>query len=378
MSDDGIAIMVQPGLSDRLVPRLLLEQGGLWRECDEPIAHVSPTVARNQLANAMRLALSPDAAGVTQPIKGLSGKCAALYQCVVGDDLRRVLKDVSSRDDPPVLRIHISEGYEWIPWEVMYDGDFLGLGFRITRLPITRTPPDRPPGGVHPVQRVQSLLGRGVTNTAEEFKNWHETFVGLLPPTVAATLLPEQENDGGWPQRNNIMEQLDALPDIVHVTCHGIRDKELGPIWTLDIQNPKGAWAYTIAPQDVAVMSTLADVRPLVFGNACGDDVAGTDDDADKTSAAEAGSQELARTFFATGALNVVGSFAPIRRDLALRFAPIFYRHLLVGGDDIGTALWRSKLQCLAAVGDQDPSFLFYCLYGPAETHYAPVNGGSP
>jgi hypothetical protein len=64
-----------------------------------------------------------------------------------------------------------------------------------------------------------------------------------------------------------------------------------------------------------------------------------------------------------------VGTLAPISKSVSLRFAKQFYAHLLDEGLSIGKALWRTKLDFKTA-GELDPSWLFYCLYGPHETQF--------
>jgi hypothetical protein len=108
-----------------------------------------------------------------------------------------------------------------------------------------------------------------------------------------------------------------------------------------------------------------------VFGNACAS--AGAD---------LAALQGFGASFMVGGALNFVGTFAPITKTMAVEFAKRFYANLF--GDNvrpplpIGEALRATKASFVAQ-SCTDPSYLFYCLYGPCDSTYVPVkdNAGS-
>ena len=95
-----------------------------------------------------------------------------------------------------------------------------------------------------------------------------------------------------------------------------------------------------------------------MFGNACASNAAGNQGGL---------STGLGTSFFTQGALNFVGTFAPITKSLAIEFARQFYLRLLQDQMPIGKALWATKKHFFD-LGGNDPSYLFYCLYGPSET----------
>ena len=64
-----------------------------------------------------------------------------------------------------------------------------------------------------------------------------------------------------------------------------------------------------------------------------------------------------------------VGTFAPVRKALAVEFAQRFYNNLLVSQMPVGQALWATKKQYVDEQAT-DPSWLFYCMYGPPETRF--------
>ena len=350
------------------VPALLLEERGLWRRTELVGTGDDPQQARAALNEALRSAVATDS-DVEQPIEALQFPAMALYRAIIPADLAEVLakaRDEAS-EEAPLLRIHLEPRYEWIPWEVLHDGtDFLGLRFRIARLPIVVHPPEQPVDFIHPVRDVRSVLGRHVTEPSNgDFARWRATFDSLLPEGVETQLTPPAEGDEGWPQLNVLL----LAADILHVTCHGLRDPSTGPYWTLDPRKPKGTFAYELSRGVVSSLTEpFRNTRPLVFGNACAND-------ADPTVDPDAG-PPLATDLFRTGALNFVGSLAPLRRELAITFARLFYEELLRERHTIGQALLDAKRRCQASEEARtDPTYLFYCLYGPPETRYGVVDG---
>ncbi len=344
------------------VPALLLEERGLWRRTEPVGTGDDPQQARAKLTEALRSAVRKDA-DVDEPIQALMLPAMALYRAIVPQDLQDVLAaHAEDADDPPRLRIHLEPRYEWIPWECLHDGtEFLGLRFQIARLPIVVHPPEQPADSVHPVKTVRSVLGRYVTDGANgDFEKWRTTFDTLLPAGVEPELTPLDEHDEKWPLINVLLQSA----DILHVTCHGLRD-DSGPYWTLDPRKPKATYAYTLNSGVVGSLSSaFSRTRPLVFGNACA--VAAPEE------ATAEDRPPLATELFRTGALNFVGSLAPLRRELAISFARMFYEELLGQERPIARALLEAKRRChVAPEAAADPTYLFYCLYGPPETRYA-------
>jgi hypothetical protein len=147
----------------------------------------------------------------------------------------------------------------------------------------------------------------------------------------------------------------------VHVTCHGgLKDDKREAYWTLDHTNPI-TFDYRIYQSFVRTLGLVS--RPLVFGNACAS--AGTQTDL-------AALQGFGAAFLSGGgALNFVGTFAPITRTTAVVFAERFYAQLF-SGLPVGEALRRTKAG-FAAQDLKDPSYLFYCLYGPPDSTYVAV-----
>ena len=361
-----IEIMTQPTRPD-VPPRLLMSDGGIWRDLGAPSTG-------NFLANkqAMTKAMHEAVANPHEfqnAVLSLRVPGTNLFKELVPPTLEEALRELlknSDDGDPPLLRIHLDAGHEWIPWEVLHTGkDFLGLRFRIARLPIVQSPPAVPADCEHPVTRVRSLLGREIAEpTDPDFDKWLQMFTGLVPPGAANFVPPDAAGDT-WPETLALLEEA----DILHVTCHGMRD-DAGPYWNFNPSKKKALSANTLSSGQVSMLSDIFDeTHPLVFGNAC------APQEADPPAESEA--PALGTAFFQTGALNFVGTVAPIRRPVALRFARYFFEELLGKQDPVSDAVLQAKRKCHELDEEpRDPTYLFYCLYGPPETRYLTDNGG--
>jgi len=316
-----------------------------------------------------RIAQMPDA--VVWP--ALRAVCLKqLYEQLVPVRLREVLHaaaDTAAGDDVPVLRIHTP--IDWIPWELMHDGiDFLGLRFQIARLPIGPNAPTLDGQREHQVHRVYNLLARNLFTKAGLFGQWQQTFVPLLDPAVQEIRFPAAASDGDdYPTLGDLEQAM--RPDILHITCHGGEvDPDDGKVyWTLD-HRAQFHWDYRIKADIVEMLgqttAIFAETRPLVFGNACAS--------ARTTAAGGAASGPglvpgFGPVFFAQGAAAFIGTFVPITETLSVQFACTFYERLLHDGLPIAQALWATK-RYFRDQGGNDPSYLFYCLYGLPETRF--------
>jgi hypothetical protein len=347
-------------------PSIYVRHDGVWREPPPltPTSGIDGGQLRDRLDGVLKAVM--DAGGGLPPeVKGLG---FSLYESLVPDSIRRHLYRVADDAEPgkpPLLQIHVHRSYDWIPWELLYDGrDFLGLRFQIARLPIVAKPPDMSDRTKHPLRRVRSILGADVLPDPPdgEFDRWRKTFHGLLPPAAEELRVPPADlAEEAWPTMDIFKDCQED--DILHFTCHGtVREGE--PRWTLKQGDPQ-YWLYDITTMMLPTLN-LSRTRPLVFGNAC------------KSGPSEAGLLPgLASSLFGQGALNVIATFAPISRTLAIEFARFFYERLLgpngASGSPIAEALCATKQHFTErASGDPsaDPSYLFYCLYGPPDTRF--------
>ena len=373
---DVVSLMVLPPLVPDTPPQILMESDGVWRDMSPAggmRSEVSVKQTKEQIDRLLGLVMKDVENGTPLSGRGknLTSKFGDLYEDLLPQSVRDELFAKSPQQpadaaDVPTLLIHLHPQSEWVPWEMLHDGDnYLGLKWQIARLPIVSknvNPNLRQP---HLVQTIYSLLGRNVLDPSEVqlLADWQNTFAGRpqewrVPP-------PGSIN---YPDVDVIAGARDV--DILHITCHGgIKNDEGEFVWTLDHRGSELSYHIT---QTMVSRLTLRS-RPLVFGNACAS--AAADANGDQRGLLPA----FGASFFAQGALNFVGTFAPVTKVVAVEFARLFYAHLFgpggQPGEGIGRALWKTKADffardLLGAPGKPDLSYLFYCLYGLPDTMY--------
>jgi CHAT domain-containing protein len=369
-----VQIMLLPPSAGDGLPQVLLEEGGIWRDMTVPQANVVSqtevkTDLEQHLSELMRKVGGMPPALVLPENPGFKTRFKVRYEDLLPKEVRETLKKTAddadaAGGDRPLLQIFLKPGLEWIPWELLYDGkSFLGLRFAVARLPILREPVDVRSGRERRVNSVVSLLARHVLQDGI-FADWQTTFDGFSANGGWARCFPSAAAVDDYPS----VVQLDSVrtsADIVHVTCHGGLKKGSNYYWTLDHLNPQ-TFDYVIDP-DLA-RTTVMEKRPLVFGNACASIA---------TKAEDFGAMHgFGSNFMIGGALNFVGTFAPITKTMAVTFARRFYQRLLgtaggATGLPIAQALLATK-ESFHKENCQDPSYLFYCLYGPPDSTYKP------
>jgi hypothetical protein len=367
-----VSIMIVPSATADSVPQILMEHGGVWHD-------MSPTLASNAIltVSEIRQKIDEDLAELMDQVEN-GGHFGAdsvplvemgqrYYKWIAPTQFQEVLRktaEAAAGADAPLLRIHMHTQAEWIPWEIFHDGtDFLGLRFQIARLPIVPHALNNGDNQPRKINQVYNLLGRNVLD-APERNIWDTTFDGLIEPAKVNRFPVPGDDNATYPTVQQLKPSLDS--DIFHVTCHGIKVKENQKeayYWTLD-HTTNITWTYHITSKILENM--ILSKRPLVFGNACGSNNAGG---ANIRGLIPTG---FGATFFSRGALNFIGTFAPITKTIALDFARQFYQRLLGAagqpGQTIGKAMWATKMHYRDISGD--PSYLFYCLYGPPETSF--------
>jgi CHAT domain len=348
-----VSLMVTPTKLDNNEegpPQFYVLRGEVWREVPLAGALGKPSDVRTKMDEQLTTIM-------TSPVgarAALVNEFGDFWNKWVPETVRVDVADLPRSDgDPPCLLLYVHPTLEWIPWELMHDGtDFLGLRYVIARLPIVRRGPSSMPEK-RVVNRVCSFLAENLMDAAQE-EEWEQTFAGL-PNGVTVDRYP---SNGVWPKADDVTQQAGA--DILHITCHGgLTDAVFNTVWTLNAQLPPHA--YGLGQNLVGQMKFADQGGPLVFGNAC--------QGAAGVATATGLVPGLAYSFFDTGATAFVGAFAPITKTLALKFATAFYGHLLGNGLTIGKALWQTKSD-FDADDEQDPSWLFYCLYGAPATQF--------
>jgi hypothetical protein len=367
-----VDLIVQPSsVGERVVTAdFLMYRNGEWQEPEQGSkgAPFDLSEIQNGAHAKFRSVMRSLRRRRTNPFPALRYHGEKLYKQTVHEEVRRMLEDATvGGGDAPVLRLYLHKNLEGIPWEMMHDDtDFLGLRFQIARLPIVASSRGVSDDQLHTVGGIHSLLGKGVVDPGSpEFEAWKGTFGELQVHQLPSG---DGNDDADWPDVDCLYEE----GDILHITCHGKRNGK-GPYWTLD---PDGY------PDDVDISVEAIDFRTirkkLVFGNAC----------ASATGAVDNGQEDhgtlipgLGITFFECGARAVVGTLSPITKELAVDFGRRFYERLLANdgqpSSPIGKVLWETKRHYNREQNDpnakrfkNDPSWLFYCLYGPPEMRF--------
>ena len=368
-----VSIMVAPTGSNDALPQLLLDHGGVWRDMSPPLdvrMLVSVSEIRQRVDSLLVDMMSQIRSNQVPSWAAMRAAFKRHYIAIVPSGIHTVLQEAlvqaaQAGGEPPLLRIHTHPSTEWIPWEVLNDGtDFLGMRFQIARLPIMPNGPEIDLSAPHPVRRVFSFLGKNVFNptlSAQLTQSWKDTFTGLLPAGVQSRLYPSLNGVAAdFPNVDHIVDAADE-GDILHITCHGgMKDKDGQFYWTLNHESLQ-TFSYHINPTLISDLKLVN--APLVFGNAC---TSSQPADGQGGLAAGFGSQ-----FFAQGALAFIGAFAPLTQQMAVNFAKQFYQRLLgaqgATGQPVARALFETK-RYYASQSEIDPSYLYYSLYGPAET----------
>lgn len=370
-----ISLLVLPGVTVDHPLSFYLEENQLWYEIKYALQEPrNPngfrlTVNRQLKEQMKNFEDSPGATGVPPVIKLIGRRLADFFP----GDLVKYLKDVAAKADPqgtPCLRIHTT--IDWIPWELMYiDSGYLGVIFQIARLPI-QTQASRlntDVRDVRPVRQICNLLGKDVLDAEQRKtwgKTWESTFATLLANANHEFRRPSSISIGDDFPNVGTFDELDPLPDIVHITCHGdLSDVDQSSVyWTLDHTAPN-LDEYRIDAENIKFImndARLHENRPLVFGNACSSANAVSED---KGKLLEGFGAEFIRG----SASAFIGTFAPVSKKMAIDFACEFYQRLLKEQLSIGEALLATK-QHFQAQNERDPSWLFYCLYGPPTIKY--------
>jgi CHAT domain len=363
-----LRIMVQPSaLSSKAAFQVLHERDGMWIGPPPLGAHTA--IAAN-FREETEQKLKDFMLGLKRRKPGgfeFKNFCRSRYDGVVPKAVQELLEaaDKEAGAERPRLNVYSHEAFDWIPWEALFSEkmqEYLGVRFEVCRLPIVDTPPvvDSQP---RTVKSIRHLLGLDVFDAADPahaplYLQWQQTFDPLVPSLRRPDGDPlDKAKD--WPTLDELEDMQQT--DILHITCHGVKeieDNEARVAWALG--SPKVAGSERVHERNLPP-TFASQGRPLIFGNACG----------------SAQSSDLlpglGTVLFRKGALNVIGTFAPVRIDVAIPFAKSFYGRLLggngQGGIAIGKALLETRIEFHNKL-DADVSHLFYCLFGPGGTQF--------
>jgi len=225
----------------------------------------------------------------------------------------------------------ISTNEQWIPWELMYDGeDFWGKKFIIARSPRLSDSQDLPKRnrpeskGKRQIKRIVNIVGGDVPSSEAERAT--HLFSNLLPPE-AVHLLAKQP----------ISSLVKAIPgtDALHFTCHGHLEPHL-----LQIAGDKNKTRIeNLLPE--TILRLPLEPGSLVFANACAS----------------------GWKFYQRGADAFIGTLGAVPVKYAVNFAEIVYRELFNPDEKItiGQAVAKAKE---VAANERNLFWLLYCIYG--------------
>jgi hypothetical protein len=238
----------------------------------------------------------------------------------------------------------ISTNEQWIPWELMYDGeDFWGKKFIIARSPRLRDSQDLPDKnrpeskGKRQIKRIVNIVGGDVPSSEAERAT--HLFSNLLPPE-AVQLLAKQP----------ISSLVKAIPgtDALHFTCHGHLEPHL-----LQIAGDKNKTRIeNLLPETIQRLPL--EPGSLVFANAC----------ASTVPVLTFGKfSSFGWKFYQRGADAFIGTLGAVPVKYAVNFAEIVYRELFNPDEKItiGQAVAKAKE---VAANERNLFWLLYCIYG--------------
>jgi hypothetical protein len=238
----------------------------------------------------------------------------------------------------------ISTNEQWIPWELMYDGeDFWGKKFIIARSPRLSDSQDLPDKnrpeskGKRQIKRIVNIVGGDVPSSEAERAT--HLFSNLLPPE-AVQLLAKQP----------ISSLVKAIPgtDALHFTCHGHLEPHL-----LQIAGDKNKTRIeNLLPETIQRLPL--EPGSLVFANAC----------ASTVPVLTFGKfSSFGWKFYQRGADAFIGTLGAVPVKYAVNFAEIVYRELFNPDEKItiGQAVAKAKE---VAANERNLFWLLYCIYG--------------
>jgi hypothetical protein len=365
---------------DKVRPLFVFCDNGVWRDYEEAPslrydggAAVGLRVWQERIGSVLETLLDKHGAIDTHRLKEV-GRCLA--NGLLPRDLRDRLGEIAKspgEDGMPTLRIHTN--LDWIPWELMLVGNrSLGEVFQVALLPLPLLPEEnylKPTRWAEEkpveIKSVYSLLGKGTPLAGESLDEWWKTFAFNHDDSISSivTSYPSAADANDYPVLENLETALRQESAIVYITCMGRVDGG-EPVWTLDYDNE-------IASKHRVRGAVFADIqfpdteRPLLFANACGSVRLGP------------GQTHIACRAVEAGALASVSAFARITPKLAVKFATKFFELLLAPESTgepipIGQALLQTKRH-FAKTASEDPSYLFYRLYGKPETAFRVESG---
>ena len=267
----------------------------------------------------------------------LQGVGEHLFNAVMPPSLAKLTRDWSQGST-----LIISTNEQWIPWEMMFDGqEFWGNRFliaRYPRLPEQRNAPntDRPNSfKTRPIKAVVNVVGGGVPTA--DARRAAQLF-NDLPAFVPVAIIKEKPV--------SVLEKALRGTDVLHCTCHGLLEPHL-----LRVAKDKSKIKNLLLE---TVQKLPLEPGSLVFVNACASTV---------PLLTFGKFSSFGWEFYRRGAQTFVGTLGAVPVKYAVTFAENVYLELLSRKKrvTIGQAVAAARR---AAASQRNFFWLLYCIYG--------------
>jgi hypothetical protein len=250
--------------------------------------------------------------------------------------------------------VAVESDSHWVPWELLAThaaGPLLGEHFQLIRIPRKPALAGDGPNDTVPldstvdtgitVQNVLAVTGDSILLHGQKVDDLTGEIFGSAAPMVRDLL------EGTLPELESAV--VDA--DLIHFTCHG----RASP-YHLSIG--EGAAKRFYVPQ----VQTL-NLKPgvVVFVNACS---------SAQSSLMLADMENMGFEFYLRGARPFLGALGPIPKADAQCMAQLFYKAFIEESLPAGDALAKAKREAAKIL--RRPTWMFYCLVGPASARRLP------
>jgi hypothetical protein len=215
--NEPVQIMVLPGDPPQGPPRILFDDGAVWREMGPMPA--TQAELHQELGKFLSGVMQRVGSDPPQPVSpqglGFRNLFIKHFHSLLATELRDVLTraagTVTLEVGPrPCLNVFFRSGAEWIPWELLHDGtNYLGTTFAITRLPIIKEPTELRLPHSRQVKSVYSLLAKNVLKEAAALHQWHSTFENFAIAPQWLCRFPAN-GDANYPSLNQIEDAKNA------------------------------------------------------------------------------------------------------------------------------------------------------------------------
>jgi hypothetical protein len=249
---------------------------------------------------------------------------------------------------PAGFSLGISTNEQWIPWELIYDGeDFLGTKFLVTRYPripqanrLNATTKPNPKSSISSnrkkLEEVVNAIGGEIGKAeAEQASQLFDNFNNLARTAV----LREQSI--------SILEESLRTADLFHCTCHG----RMNPHHFLQISDTRSL-VKNLSIDHVGELQIKPGI--FVFINACSSDA---------PEQSINGFSSFGWEFYKKGASLFIGTIGVVPTKYAIDFAEQVYSELFSENNELNVL--QAFLKAKQSASEKRNLFwLLYCIYG--------------